>query len=187
MDENKTSAAAAPRAVDPAARARDQLGSLFLVLSIVLAWGAVAARQDPYRVYYRHDVWWWVGWALLMYSPALIFALVPWTMRTVFAIPPRGAAEDATRAFYRLVGFAAALAIVDGIMIPVLNFSPVEEPFSGILLILVAPLVVTPAVLLRFGGRQFWLLVLLPFAVFLHALLLAWAAGFGLGLPVVLT
>lgn len=178
MTENKTSATAAPGEQDPAARARDQIGALFLVLALALACGAVAAARDPHGSFFSHAVWWWVGWALLMLTPALIFTIVPWTMRAVFGRPPGGAVQDATLAFYGLLGFSAALGLIDAAVIAALGASFLKGATGMILGYGLAPLIATPAALRVFRGRQAWLPLLLPLAVFLNALLVEWAGGF---------
>ena len=147
------------------------------MLSIALACGAVAAGRDPHGMYFSHAVWWWVGWSLLMYTPALIFAVVPWVMRTVFSMPPRGAVDDATRAFYGLLGFVAALAMLDAIVTGSISGFPLN-PVDVVLLLGVAPLGATPAAIRAFRGRQAWLPVLWPLAIFLNALFVEWALGF---------
>ncbi|MEK7468235.1 MAG: hypothetical protein AAB074_12545 [Planctomycetota bacterium] len=178
MVEQNTSAAAAPRGQDPAARARDQLGALFFVLAIALACGAVAAARDPHGTYFRHAVWWWVGWALLMYTPALVFTLLPWTMRTVLRMPPGRAVDDALRAFYGLLGFVAVLALGDAVVLGSFSEFPAKVPAGLILLLVVAPCGATPSAIAVLRGRQAWLPVLLPLAILLNALLVEWVAGF---------
>jgi len=177
MDEIKNSATAAPGAQDPATRARDQLGAFFFGLAILLACGAVAAARDEHKTYFSHAVWWWVGWALLMYTPALVFVLMPWAMRTVFSIPPRGAVADATRGFYGLLGFVAGLAVADGLVW--MSLGELDNSIGWrVVCIVVASLAATAAAIRVFRGRQVWLLALLPLAVFLNALLIWWVAGF---------
>ena len=178
MVENKKSATAATREHDPATRARDQLGALFFVLAIALAGGAVAAGRDLHGTFLSHAVWWWVGWSLLMYTPALIFAVVPWAMRTVFRMSPRSAVEDATRATYGLIGFAAALATLDALVTGSSSEFPPRDTGRLVFVFGLAPLGATLAALRVFRGRMAWLLVLLPLAIFLNALLVEWAAGF---------
>jgi hypothetical protein len=178
MNDQDPSASPAARENAPAIRARDQLGALFFVLAIALACGAVAAGRDPHGMYFSHAVWWWVGWSLLMYTPALIFTLMPWTMRTVFSIPPRGAAEDATRAFYRLSGFVALMALVDAVITGSISKFPPRSAVEVFLVFVVAPLGVTPALVRAFRGKLAWLPVLLPLATFLNALVIEWVAGF---------
>lgn len=178
MTENKTSATAAPAGQDPAARARDQIGALFLVLALALTCGAVAAARDPHGSFFSHAVWWWVGWSMLMLAPALIFTIVPWAMRTVFRRPPGGAVQDATLAFYGVLGFSVALAAIDAGVIAALGPSVLKGATGMILGYGLAPLVATPAALRVFRGRQAWLAVLLPLAIYLNALLVEWAGGF---------
>lgn len=177
MTENKTSAAALPAGQDPAARARDQIGALFLVLALALSCGAVAAARDPHLSFFSHAVWWWVGWSLLMLTPALIFTIVPWMMRTVFGRPPGGAVQDSTLAFYGVLGFSVALGALDALVVAA--FSSSLHGVAGMALGYgLAPLVATPAALRVFRGRQAWLPVLLPIALYLNALLVEWAGGF---------
>jgi hypothetical protein len=177
VDQERTTVDAT-LAQDPATRARDQLGALFFVLSIALACGAVAAGRDPHRSYLKHAVWWWVGWSLLMYTPALIFTLVPWIMRTALRMAPQRAAADATRAFYGLMGFVAALGVLDGLVTAASSEFPPRETAARILIFLVAPVVATAGALRVFKGKMGWLPVVLPLALFLNALLVEWAAGF---------
>lgn len=169
---------------DPAARARDQIGGTFLVLSVALACGAVVAARDPYGAFLKHAVWWWVGWALLMLTPALIFTVVPWAMRSVFGRKPRRASEDATTAFYILVGFSVALAAADAAMISlVTNFA--WQGAAGMALAYgVAPIAITPAAVVHWKGRRSGILPLVPVALFFNALLVEWAGGFSAALLV---
>ncbi|MCE9583849.1 MAG: hypothetical protein K8T20_15305 [Planctomycetes bacterium] len=179
MAENKTSVTAAvPPGQDPGARARDQLGAFFFVLAAALSCGAVVAARDSYGSFLSHAVWWWVGWALLMLTPALMFNMIPWAMRSVFGQRPRGPVEDATRAFYMLLGFSFALGLLDAPVLLAVGSLGWKGPLGMILGYGVAPLVATPAVLRAFRGKPAGLAAMLPLAIFLNTLLVEWAGGF---------
>jgi hypothetical protein len=162
---------------DPAARARDQLGAAFLALSVALAAGGVAAGADPHATFLKHHVWWWVGFSLLFYTPALLFFVVPWAMRRLFGLPPRGAVEDATRAWSALLAFALALAVVDAGVLGAAAAAGLRGAPRLVLAWGLAPVAVTPLLLRRAPARPAALAALLPAALYLNALLIEWASG----------
>ena len=163
---------------DPAARARDQLGAFFLLLSLALACGPVIAADDLKEMFPAYNPWWCVSWALLFDLPALILVNVPWAMRTVFGVPAGSAVEDTKRALFLVLRFAVVLAAVDWVVLSVgeagLWSATTVIGASG-----VAPLLLVPLALSRYQGKHLLgYVALLPMAWYFNALLVLSLGGF---------
>jgi hypothetical protein len=167
-------AAAAP---DLAARSRDQLGLAFLALSVLLAAGAVVAELDPHRTWLRHHAWWWVGFSLLFATPAILFFMVPWTMRAHFGVAPRGAVEDATRGFYVFLGWVLALALLDAAALGLAALAGMGGPARALLGYGLAPLVLSLAAARAARAPAACFAAHLPASAYANVLLVEWASG----------
>lgn len=160
---------------EPAERARDQIGIFFLVLSVALACGAVAAGNAPRGEFLRHGVMWWLGFAAGFMISAMTFTILPWTLRNHFRVAPAGAAADATKGFYVLVGGTLVLIALDAGVIGLLRATGMRGVPAMILGWAGPPLAACELGWRIFKGRPAGRPVVALAGAFWNAILVEWA------------